>query len=375
MCFANHLIAILLTSAFFQFSVFAQNMTDNNTANLIIQNGGKPRLINNRIVEITVNAPLTSVMSNLIAQCNSLEKLNLSRCALSDKLHCGLNIPKSVTDRNLSENGVTDRSVNTLSIMSNLQSIDLAWTQIGDEPRFLEHASRLKRLNLEHTRFSDKDLQLLTFCPQLRELDLSETKVTFQGLNSAPLKSLSKLVLSRINLENIPKNLIRNNPQIEEIDLSRNPIHDDAISLLARLTKLKVVNLARTPITGDGFRQLAKLALQKVDLNGSGVTNEGILYLSKITSIVSLDISLTQVSDPGLTHLYKLNSLKLLSVGYIPFLEPKQNLLTPNAIVSLCKRRKLDTLRINGISLTANELLELKKHVREIHYHSPYERE
>ena len=54
-------------------------------------------------------------------------------------------------------------------------------------------------------------------------------------------------------------------------------------------------------------------------LNGTSVTDAGLEYLERLTSLEALDLGNTQVTDAGLEHLKGLRSLRWLNVHWVHF--------------------------------------------------------
>lgn len=126
--------------------------------------------------------------------------------------------------------------------------------QFGDE----EHLSRLtsvERLDLSFEPFGDVQLMKLALLPWLEEINFRGTMVSMQSMRI--LRSFDTLVslglaltpLTNLVLKDIP-------PCVTELNLASTKIDDGCVSLLSRLALLKKLDLTGTGITDEGVAML-----------------------------------------------------------------------------------------------------------------------
>jgi hypothetical protein len=140
---------------------------------------------------------------------------------------------------------------------------------------------------------SDTDLRQLIHHPRLKSLLLPKSPlITNDGLHSvSQLTDLEGLVL-----DNLPQTT------------------DAALESLARLNKLQNFVATRMPWNGSGFARFPNKSLEWLNLSDCAITNEGLLEISRITSLRTLELQRTQISDPGLVHLASLANLETLDL-------------------------------------------------------------
>jgi hypothetical protein len=230
--------------------------------------------------------------------------------------------------------------------------------------KWISHLSGLIRLDLSNTSVTDKGLAYLSELSSLRALQLVNTNVQGDGLSQlARCKKLEEIQLagSKFNDQNASKLL--SVKQIGWLFLYDTPVTDKALPAIAQLTNLGLLDLGRTGITGKGLRCLTPLhklgtcvlewtdvgdedipsilqigRLQELSLTGTKITNRalpllaernwrrlsfgsddiddsGVAQLSKIRSLVVLDLNKTKVDDKGLRSLQTLNNLQVLNLN------------------------------------------------------------
>lgn len=93
-------------------------------------------------------------------------------------------------------------------------------------------------------------------------------------------------------------------------------ITDEGLRHLAHLPRLQKLLIVRTPITGSGLSHLACLdRLQELDLRGTRLNNRGLETLSGVTQLRVLGLDRSWISDDGLRHLSGLTTLEYLGLG------------------------------------------------------------
>lgn len=155
---------------------------------------------------------------------------------------------------------LTDAGLLYLSRQILLSEIDLTdYTQITDQGiTQLGSMIRLKKLSLSNTQLSDAGLVALVHLKELVELCLDRTVVSSRGVAA----------------------LMTQLPYLQVIGLACTRVGDTVVRCgLAHCPQLLKLNLSRTRITDHGLRFLYRLRLNQVNLDGTGVTLEGVANL------------------------------------------------------------------------------------------------
>ena len=136
-------------------------------------------------------------------------------------------------------------------------------------------------LCLGDTLVTDRGLQSLGALPQLDWLDLARTKVSDLGLSFLKgTESLTQLSLDGARITDASLPLIAQQRGLEELDLSNTAVTDKGVERLLGLTTLKVLWLSNTQITDDTLERLAGLqSLEFLAVDGTGVSEAARLAL------------------------------------------------------------------------------------------------
>lgn len=170
---------------------------------------------------------------------------------------------------------LTDAGLLYLSRQILLSEVDLTdYTQLTDQGiTQLGSMTRLKKLSLSNTQLSDAGLVALVTLKELVELCLDRTVVTSRSVAA----------------------LITQLPYLQVIGLACTRVGDTVVRCgLAHCPQLLKLNLSRTRITDRGLRFLYRMRLNQVNLDGTGVTLEGVANLisacSHLTSVRASNI-------------------------------------------------------------------------------------
>ena len=94
------------------------------------------------------------------------------------------------------------------------------------------------------------------------------------------------------------------NKPVIKVDLSHSKVTDKGLIELSELFKLQSLNLSGTNITDAGLEQLKKLTkLQTLDLRNTNITDAGLKHLKRLTKLRGLDLNNTKVTEEGLEKL------------------------------------------------------------------------
>ena len=98
------------------------------------------------------------------------------------------------------------------------------------------------------------------------------------------------------------------------VQIEGNHVTDDWLVHLEPLAGLKNVYLQCPRTTDAGLSPLRGMALRELSLEGSGVTDSGLVQLQGQTDLAYLNLGKTRVTDTGLIHLQTLTRLRYLNL-------------------------------------------------------------
>jgi len=220
---------------------------------------------------------------------------------------------------------------NLLEALSNLQSLDLSsCSEITDAAlASLRHMKYLQHLNLRCcSGITDAGIEVLPVT--LLTLDLSETR----GITPAGLPVLSTLRL------------------LTSLDLSCKHLNDEALQHLSELVHLQHLKLGSyyggNGITGSGFRYLSKLtSLISLDLRSAKqLTAEGLAHCAQFTALEELELFAAHIPRGGLVGLRGLTNLRCLNLNDCEGMTDEELA----SIADLTNLQKLDLYRVRSIT-------------------------
>ena len=347
-----------------------------------------------------------------------LASVKLSGPDIKDDVLTHLSDIKSLRALTLGDTAITDAGLKTVAKMPNLEEIGLRRTAVTAEGmKHLATMPKLKRIFAPLTNLDNDALAVIGKITTLEALDLQEVnRYTDEGVKSlSGLKNMKMIKLygknnvSDASLDAIKgwKNLkvlgldrtgitddgvaavLPNFPLLEEVYLHETVASTATITALSKLPKLRKTRLRGTPLKNDDLQILAKSkTLQEVDLSeifglgdagleyltaapklqninlwGTGVTDEGMVSIGKITGLTSLNIDDTYIHDDGLAHLAPLTKLTFLHLG--------KTKVTDEGLPSLYGMQDMKTLiltNVNGVSEDGITALKAKLPNADIQY-------
>lgn len=142
--------------------------------------------------------------------------------------------------------------------------------------------------------------------------------------------------------------------QVLFLDLSDTPLMDEALSELARLPNLHVLNVTRTRMTDRGLKLVsASHDLRLLKLNRTRITNDGLECLAEMPSLHLIYLGDTALTDAGLKHLAKLPQLEAIKLSRLP--------ISDDGLRSLSEMPRLRFLGLDGTSITDAGLQHLER--------------
>lgn len=204
------------------------------------------------------------------------------------------------------------------------------------ESKYLDN---LKHLDLSNSNISfTKQIDLMpqcTACSNLYSLNLSNNNLIPEDTKNITQMLFPYLTYLDISFNNITDagldNIIKALPNIERLNLQTTQISDVSIEVLNNIshpTSITSLNLANNHITDKGIQALSNGTLKyltHLNLDGCGITPQGVEYLSDSENFQSLQVldlsNIFRIKDQGAIYLSNskafpsLTDLKLYRVG------------------------------------------------------------
>ena len=196
-------------------------------------------------------------------------------------------------------------------LLGNVPRIGVA--SLEDVP---EVAFSIRRVSVARTQADNAVMKLLGQVPELDRIDLAETSVTSEGvLALAGCQALRTLYMQNTDVDDSCVSALVGLPLLSELDLRGTRIGDRGLEELAQCSSLTNLRLGEgQPVSNDGLRHIAKLTgLTSLELRRTPADDELISELSSLHELEWLNLSMTRVSGassrqlsslPHLSHLF-----------------------------------------------------------------------
>ena len=250
---------------------------------------------------------------------------------------------------------ITDAGIQHLSGLTNLVELDLSDVDMTDAGlAHLSGLTKLRRLNLQSANVTDAGVDVLKNMPELEELSLYRTKVSNAGLAKlSGLKNLRSVDLrySRVTGSGV-RELTSKLPKAEFLILeSSNPEPKRAMAASAVATRGDVAVAEWLRAIG-GKVQMKDGAVTAVSLNGTSITDNEFVVLTKLPQLTDLSLQHTEISTIGLEQLAAVRSLERLDLGH--------TLLGDNALPMIASLTNLRVLELPSTLVEGTGLAALK---------------
>jgi serine/threonine protein kinase len=235
----------------------------------------------------------TAVTDSGLAKLHKLKNLKLLfmiNLYVSDESVALLaNLPK-LQHLNIGQTKFTGASFSKLpSSLRSLGAYDLAVTD--DDVAQLKRKTRLIALDLTGSGITDKSLDTILAMKQLEALVIGRTRIGAEGMMR--LKELPNLRSLTLNDLHVTKDVVRNLaklPQLQAIDLSNSSISDDGIAELKGMP-IAYIDLHSTNIGDAALATLSEIpTLLFLDAGKTRVTGKGLLQLAKLPKLKTLGL-------------------------------------------------------------------------------------
>lgn len=125
------------------------------------------------------------------------------------------------------------------------------------------------------------------------------------------------------------------------------------VTIASGLPALKSLQLNGTTITERGLLQLKRLdQLHDLDLSGTQIEAKGLRHLAHLSTLEILDLTDTDVDDAGLKYLALIKSLKTCHLAHTR--------ITDSGLKSVAQMTSLEALYLDGTDISDNGLFELR---------------
>jgi serine/threonine protein kinase len=197
-------------------------------------------------------------------------------------------------------------------------------TEIPTEEASLDWLSRLKSndlqvLDLSALPISNKSLANVAKLRDLQSLNVDGTDVTDEGFKQLALPKLGGLDLSDTRVTSHVLDYISAlMKRIDWLSLRGTDITDGGLLSLSNLRYLVTLNLSNTKLTDAGLAQIEELRLPRlsqIDVAQDEITNSGVIFLSKITTLRTLNLNGTKITDQAVDALSQMPRLEQLDVS------------------------------------------------------------
>jgi hypothetical protein len=235
---------------------------------------------------------------------------------------------------------------------------------------------------------ADRDRQLLQLPSTLRErllivgglllLIVGLAFVTWnlidrseQGLNDIKKVKIASISDQKVNSDVVQRNTAddqvrwecQNHPEVEQLTYRGLPVTDEGLKYLLPLKNVKVLYLSGCDVTDEGMSRLIHLPLQILSIDGTQVGDTGVTILSKIKSLISLDLGDTGVTSKGVSSLQDMPSLAIINLS--------GDKVADDAVQYLSHVKSLRVLDLADTDVTEKSLhfLIALPHLNQLHLH------
>ncbi|MBN2588988.1 MAG: sigma-70 family RNA polymerase sigma factor [Sedimentisphaerales bacterium] len=259
----------------------------------------------------------------------------------------------------INSRNVTDESLRYISELKNLESLSVIKPDISDEGiKYIAKLTNLKQLNISGKRLTNKAIEELAPLKSLIELAIGGDAISVSGLkhlnnfknlkylNMQGIKQDNSEIMDISGLTELVDMILFLNAEMNYRDGSLSNIarfRDEDWACLANLTKLNRLQISGFGITDNGMKYLSGLknleSLSIQCLREVGITDKGIQCLadlSKLNRLTIMDGHFTDKSLDYLSNLPALTSLELTS-DYAFSLKAIKNLQVKNPYIDNLK--------------------------------------
>lgn len=256
-----------------------------------------------------INLSHTKISDLGLAQLSPLRNVTHLNCYYCDYITDGgiayLKHWKNLESLTVRGTEVTSRVFEHLAGMKRLKSLDAGFSRVNDDGfDALSSLESLEDLHIGGDKMSGLALPLLRLLPNLRSLDVNGSQRTDSGRWG--------LMLTDVNIETIAALT-----KLEVLNIGGATVSDAGMEALSALVNIHTLDLSRMEITAKGLKPLTALPkLQRLNLWQSvRIDDLAVTELAAMKSLAILDLGDTSITDDSLTKLQKMPALKTVFVG------------------------------------------------------------
>jgi len=246
--------------------------------------------------------------------------VDLRSAWVSDSDISSLAVLPSLSRLDLSLTRISDHALRELKGATAITDLNLRYAELITDEGLLvvRNWHHLRRLNLRGTKITDMTLQHLSGMSTLESLDIGFVQVTDVGLDQLTyLPSLTELMLGGNKLSDVGLQSLRQLTGLTYLDLGGAQrtdsglwsvsITDNGMEAIASLRNLRHLRLNGTSVSGRSLEKLKGLRLlERFDLQDcKHVGNDAIPTLSSLPSLRIIDLTGTPVTAEGIAALHR----------------------------------------------------------------------
>lgn len=230
-----------------------------------------------------------------LASCRDLpglENIHIQDCRISDSAVSSIASLLQIKGLAITDTPITDIALVNISRLTNIEWLDLSNTRLSDDGfKHLSALIKLVCLDVGHTAITGEGFRYLTNLPELQSVDARGTTLTEEGLyRIAQINSIEKLYIAECH------------------------INKGGLRHLNNLKQLRILDLTDTAVTVSELAQLCKMPslYSEVRLKGLRIRDSDLPRLRLLQSSCSLYLTETDITDAGVEYLKKCTSLQLV---------------------------------------------------------------
>ena len=255
-----------------------------------------------------------------------LQSLNLAHANVSDKGLEAVGKITTLTALSLFDcQAITDQGISSLNGLAHLREVGLAHTKVTNQAICALGTRKIVKLNLHSCKNISSDvLEGLQHIASLEDLSVARTTETGAGgilRDIEKATNLTQLDISGIKdicegILHLRIDAITKLRKLRVLSVSDTGIHDDQLAKISKMTSLTSLDLSALPITDKGVAQISHLPLRELRLTWTAITDPALATVARCRSLESLYLTFCKnITDAGLVPLAQLSNLTYLGVG------------------------------------------------------------
>ncbi len=260
-----------------------------------IQGQNLGRLPHLKILQIGDNRFTNPTIFSQLAALHELESLSIAFCKfswidLSPKTTLeqrDVALAKSISQlsklKRLDTLAVEGQPMSTISFrvlkeLPELAHLRAMATEIDSRSLELLNPEKMRLFDLSYcTKINDAAVDFIGRCNRLNYLNLSHTKVSGQGVSRIPGHHMEQLLLSGLDLHEIQPNLLASMPKLWNLELSNTGLTDTGVVSLSKHTQLRQLNVSENSLSDACVPHLASIkTLSVLVISETNITKQGL---------------------------------------------------------------------------------------------------